>query len=106
MSEVTQAQMEKALNYLAMTDEDYGELVGRCKGIEHRLKGTKAALFLEAVGNNMERESKALIHVDYQNLVDRYENLQVDKEIMSAKRRRAELTIEVWRSLNANRRQG
>lgn len=98
--------MEGALNYLATTDESYGELVGRCKALEYRLKVAKAQAFLEAVGTMAEKEAVALCSVDYRQMLEKFENDVVDKEIIAAKRKRAELTVDVWRSLNANRRQG
>ncbi len=103
--------MEKVsdcLDYLLSTDEEYGELRGRVKGLEHTLKVVKAQAFLEAKGEgtNQEREAKAYTSEDYRRTREVYENAVIEMETIAAKRKSRELTIEVWRSQNANRRQG
>jgi len=103
---IDEKHAEKALHYLAETDEAYAEAKTKAKGLEYRLKTAKAAAFLEADGTVAEREALALNDLGYREMLDEFEDAMLDMEIYQAKRKRAELTIEFWRSLNANRRQG
>jgi len=106
VSEITQLQVERAINYLAQTDDIYGELVGRCKALEYRIKVARSQAFLDATGTIAERDSIAQTSQEYKDKIDEYENAVMEKEIIAAKRKRAELTCDVWRSINAARRQG
>lgn len=103
---VSEEQVENALKYLASTDEQVAQLKGHMKAAEHLLKVGKAMAFLKADGNNAEREAAALTSDEYAGLVEELENAVADYETIHNKRERAVLTIEVWRSENASRRQG
>lgn len=102
---ITDDSAEKALRYLASTDEQLGELVGQVKGLEHRMKTEKAIAFLQHSGTVAEREAAALTGIEYLAMVDKYETAVTEMEIIRAKRKTRELGIEVWRSQNSNRRQ-
>lgn len=106
--QLNEAWVMKALDYLQSTDEQYGDLKGRVKALEYRMKVAKAMSFLETEGKGTiaEREAMSLVSDEYRHKIDELENTAVELETISAKRKRAELTIEVWRSQNANRRQG
>ena len=103
---ISENQVEKAMNYLAETDEDYGKSVGLVKGLEHYLKTVKSQVFLNSSGTVAEREAKSYASKDYREKILEHQNAVTDKEIMAAKRKRAELTVDVWRTQQANRRQG
>ena len=103
--------MEKVtdcLEYLISTDDEYGELRGHVKGLEHRLKVAKAMAYIETSPDQAVamRESLALTSETYKNALETYENAVVEMETIAAKRKSRELTIEVWRSQNANKRSG
>ena len=99
--------VEKALNYLADTDTKYGEAVGRVAGLEHRIKAAKAMEFLAAdVKTVAEKEAISVSSVAVQKLTNEYENAVAERETMRAKRKRAELVIEVYRTQQANQRVG
>ena len=103
--------MEKVtdcLDYLLSTDDEYGELKGRMKALEHRLKVAKAEAFLDAEGKGTDKQKESLAYTSevYRQKVEEYENVCIEMETIAAKRKSRELTIEVWRSQNANKRQG
>lgn len=98
-------RVSEALEYLASTDEEYGRLRGVVKGLEYRLKVSEAIGYLGASGTQDERKSRARASDEYKRLVTDYEAVCIDAETIGAKRKTAELTIEVWRSQNANKRQ-
>ena len=101
----TESDVAKALHYLALTDEQFAKEIGRVKALEFEIKTIKAVAFLKAEGTMAEKEASACSDTGYQAWVEDYENAVVSRETTAAKRERAALTIEVWRSLNANRRQ-
>lgn len=97
---------EKALDYLASTDEAYARAKAMVKFLEHKRKTIKATLYLDAKGTINERESYAYKHEEMIKFLDEYQDAVYDEQILASKRKRAELTIEVWRSKNANQRKG
>lgn len=94
----------QALRYLAETDEKYAKETARVKAMEFGIKTIKAITFLEAQGTIAEKEAQAYVSQPYKAWIVDYENAVADRETTTARRKRAEFTIEVWRSLNANRR--
>ena len=89
------------------TDDLHGRLKGSIKGYEHRLKALKASLKRQsALTSDCAREDEALAHPDYQALLKEYEGMCIDFHTIDARRQTWALTIEVWRSQNANKRQG
>jgi len=96
----------KALKYLAETDKEYALAITRVKAMEYKIKTIKAVAYLEAKGTGLDKKAISESSVEYIQFTKDYESTVYDKELVSARRKRAELTIEVWRSLNANRRQG
>ena len=99
-------RVAKALNYLANTDEEYGRLCAAVSACEHKGKAVEAMEYLKYQGPVKERESSVRAGPAYKEWYEELENLVADREIMRARRKTAELLIEVWRSVNASRRQG
>ena len=96
-----------SIQYLAETDEQFGKLKGRMKGLEYRLKVCKAQEFLKATGTSASaNEQRAYASDAYITMLQEYENSVIEYETVAAKRETRVLTIEVWRSQNANKRQG
>ena len=106
MSLPDQNAVEKALHYLAETDEKYGRLKARVKALEHEAKVIKGLTFLESTGTVAEREALATSCQTYRAFVNDLENAVADMEIIRAKRKRAELTIDLFRTVEASRRAG
>jgi len=102
---MTPDKAEKALNYLAATDESYAHAKTGVKSIEYRLKVQKALNYLECEGTVAEREAQAMAMKSYTDLVDDHEDLMLELETLGAKRERARLTIDLFRTLEASRRQ-
>ena len=99
--------VESAVRYLGETDEQYAVAKAAMIAGKERLKTALAQCFLDANGSNVkERESNALCSQIYRTQIDVYENAILDFETMKNKRLRAELTVEVWRSLNSARSKG
>lgn len=104
--EVTLPLMEKALAYLAETDVEYADAKGLLEELAISCKRMRQRAFTLATGTVAERNALAedtpgVVESDYEWVA------QVRAfEVLKQKRARAVLTIDIWRSLNASRRQG
>jgi predicted DNA binding CopG/RHH family protein len=103
---ITDDRMEKALKYLATTDETMAELKTSVERAHYKLKRTKAALLLTADGTVAEKESKAITSQEYIDVENEYLTAYLASESMVNKRKSEELITRVWQTVSANRRQG
>lgn len=103
---ISDDKLQKALIYLAETDEPCAKARGLLAGLDRQEKTIKSVAFLDAVGKVAEREASAYISQAFCEHITKIENATVDYETMRNKRMTAELIVEVWRSENANRRRG
>lgn len=103
---VSDERVEKAMVYLAETDLPAAQAKARAKSLEQFGKTVKAFGFLEANGTVAEREATALTTKEYQDYLSQYEAAVVESEQFANKRATEAGIREVWRSLQANRRQG
>lgn len=105
---ISQDRLQKSLTYLAETDESHATAKALMKGLEKQEKTIKGQAFLATAGQGTiaEREAKAYTSQEYIKWRQSYEDAVCDFEILNNKRSREILVIEVWRSLNASRRQG
>jgi paraquat-inducible protein B len=101
---VTEDRVEKALVYLAETDERHAKAKALVKGMEQILKTTRSQAFLEATGTVAEREAMSYTAQTFKDATKRYENAVADFEIMENVRTRHQLVIDIWRTLEASRR--
>lgn len=99
-------RVEQALSLLASTDTKHAILSGEVKRLEEELKRVKARVFLESVGTVAERENKAVSSDLYGLAIEEYVRVWKDWKVMGNEREKNQLVIEVWRSLQANRRKG
>lgn len=100
----TEDTVSRALHYLAKTDEAYAKAVAHKEAAESRWKVERELAFLSADGTVAERQASAMTSQGAVRAMERYENAVVQLELLKAKRKRAELVIDVWRSLEASRR--
>lgn len=94
------------MDYLASSDELCAVLKGGVQRAEFMAKVTERLAFSRETGNNEERKAKAGTSAEVIEAHEAYFNAVVEYEKVRAKRERAVLTVEVWKSLNANRRMG
>lgn len=106
MSEITRQSMEKALEYIAETDEPAARAKGLRKALERAFHTIEAAAFIEATGAIGERKQTALASKEYREHTSKFEDAVYEDELLSNKRNRAFTTIDVWRSLNSSRNKG
>lgn len=107
MSEiVSDERVQKALSYLALTDEKCAKAKSLMLGLEHQLKTVKSVVYMQSEGTVAERDATAYSSQEYREHVQKLEDATYDYELMRNKRLTEELIVECWRSVNANRRRG
>jgi len=102
---ITQERMEKALEYLATTDEPFAEAKSLMEGKAKQEKTVLGLVFLRETGTKDEREYQARVSDSYHTWKREYEAAVLDFELYKNRRITATLLSELWRSLNSNRRQ-
>jgi hypothetical protein len=98
--------VSESLDYLNNTDEVCAQAKASMRYYEHHLKTVKALVYSRSTGTQKDKEAMAYTSVAYEDAKVNYRNAVCDYETYYNKRKTAELTIEVWRSQNANRRSG
>jgi hypothetical protein len=103
---IPESRVEKALTYLAETDEQLGQLVGRVESLYAQIKAKKAVIFLNTEGSVAERNAVAECAGPVITLCEEHSNAVADRETIKLHRRREELIIDVWRTCAASNRRG
>jgi hypothetical protein len=103
---ISQQRLEKALVYLAETDEPMAEAKGEILRLENLIKRVNYRLFLSASGSVEARKAEAGKSEETARLEEELVAATVKYEGMRAKRDTERAVIEVWRSLESSRRQG
>ena len=99
--------VERAVKYMADTDESFASAKARMNAMAERKKITLASCFLDAQGDNVrERDAAALSSKIYRTEIDAWEESILEYETIHAKRIRAGYVIEMFRSLNSARTKG
>lgn len=101
---ITLERMEAAMAFLAESDDEFA-----CEKMELEKaailqKRARARCFLLADGSVEQRKATAETAPDTQTADDAYIACVKAFEALKAKRQRAELVLEIWRSLEASRR--
>lgn len=99
-------KVSECLQYLAETDDEYGQLKGCVAGLEYLIKVAESEGFLAAQGTVGECQAKARSSEKYKSAVENYTDAKIEMETIAAKRKTAELTIDVYRTQQASKRQG
>ena len=101
-------RVEKAVNYLATTDEAAAKAKTLYKGLDAQIKTIEAVEFKKAPKNITVPEKWAEVHTS-QAYLDHHKKIyeaMLDHELLQNRRNTAELLFEYWRSVNSNKRQG
>lgn len=103
---VSDQDAQAALNYLAQTDIEHAAKKAELNAKKDLTKTVLAYEFADATGAQEARKMQAFASDSYRDHINAISTLEIDYQTMHNKRDRARLTIELWRSVNANRRQG
>ena len=101
---ISQERMEKALTYLAETDEPLAKLKTDAERYEYVAKKVRSSIFLHSEGTVADRQASADVSEEYANAMRDYFRARNDSLAMENKRKTESLVYEAWRSINANRR--
>lgn len=104
MIDIDEERVGKAMRYLAETDLAYAEAKANLELAEILRKRVRSRVFLTEDGTVAERQAEAETHHDTEAADDQYVQAIKAFEELKARRQRAELLIDVWRSLEATRR--
>lgn len=103
---VKNEQVEKALHYLADTDEQIADARVAVLQTEYLAEVAEAMAFRYAEGSVESRKQEAKTVQAVKDSKDVYFKAVRQFEVLKAKRKRAELTIEMWRTSESSRRAG
>ena len=98
---------ELALTYLGESEEEYARYKALAKYQPERLKAALALIenrSIESTQAGKEREAKA--SDEYSDVLDESQEITEQCILLEAKRNRAELTIEMYRSVNSALKRG
>ena len=103
---ISAERMEKALVYLAETDEPCANLRADMERAEFRAKATKDAIYKRLEGTVADRTAEAGAHPEYAAAMEKYFGFLSAWEHVRNKRSTESIVIDAWRSLNSSRTKG
>lgn len=103
---INEDRLERALAYLARTDETCAELKANVSRQEYLCKLARSKVFLTSEGTVEQRKALAETSAEVQSIEELRCQAIVKFERERSKRETEALIVDVWRSLNAARRQG
>lgn len=103
---ISDTRAEKALIYLASTDEECADLKAQMERQEFKARATKDALFLRVEGSVAERNAIAGSADEYKLAMDAYFDALRRYEAMRNKRTTEVIVMDTWRTIQANQRKG
>jgi hypothetical protein len=102
---ITQDRMENAMEYLTDTDDAFAAMKTLLARTEILAKRARARIFLTGDKGSVEaKKAAAETHTEVCAADDTYIEAMREYETLKARRSRAEILIEVWRTLEASRR--
>lgn len=103
---ITDESVEAAVAYLAETDVTHARARAEYNALSEMRKTVRAFCFGDAEGGVKEREMLAECHCDYIAHIEKIKQAEIHFHTLHNKRKRAELTIELYRTYSANVRRG
>lgn len=103
---ISESRLEKAMSYLATTDEEAAQLLADMERAEFKAKAVRDALIKHGEGGLGERTAAAGCAPEYAAAMDAYFAAVRAFNAVKNKRQTEATVVDVWRSINANRRQG
>jgi len=98
--------IEKAVDYLARTDETHAELTANVEAMKDGEKHTKGKFVSESADSVSKAEHKYYASPDFIEIMKLKKDGNKHLKELTNKRQTAVLRIEIWRTLEASRRKG
>lgn len=103
---ITDERAEKAIRFLADTDEKAAIAKTDVQRLEDEIKAVKAAIFMRSEGSAEARKAEAEVHENTIAARKEYYRALLGHEHVQNKRKTESLVCELWRSVTSNRRAG
>lgn len=98
---------EKAIQYLADSEEEWANLKAQHQALDKRRKIVRASGIMDSAESSAAMKANdSEASPDYKLAVMDWEQVMTDFYLIDAKRHRAELTIEMYRSVNSSMKRG
>lgn len=105
--QITDAQVERAIEYLREHADEYAVAVGLCKFFDHKRKIIRSQAFLNSdLKTIAERQAEAEATPEYRKCIVDIRDAETNKALIATNFKRAELTIDVYRTQAATARRG
>jgi len=98
--------VELAIQYLSSTDESHAKARAEYNALSELRKTVRAFCFEESKGGVAERTMAAERHPDYVEHIEKIKQAEIEFHTMHNKRKRAELMVDLYRTMAANSRKG
>lgn len=96
---------EKAADFIIRSAKPYAQAKANRMYLEEFRKTKKALLMNESEGKTVsDREAYAYAHPEYEKVLNEFKGAILEEETLRVQIKGAELTIEIWRSMNASNR--
>lgn len=106
MKSLTDDKCEECIHFLHDTDEEAAEAKTDVERKSDEIKAREDAIFMRSEGSVEVRKALARSDADTVKARNEYYSALLKHERLFNKRRTAERIIELWRSVNSNRRAG
>lgn len=103
---ISETRLEKALSYLATTDESAAALRADVERAEFKAKAVRDSMFLCSAGTVAERTALAGASKEYEAAMNAYFDALKESDSIRNKRTTEAIVIDAWRSLNSGRNKG
>lgn len=103
---VSEQEMERALRWMATTDTEFADWRVQTLRTEYMAEVAEAMVYKLMEGSIEDRKKAAKASPEVKKAMDEHFAAVRGYEVLKAQRKSAELLIETWRSVNANRRVG
>ena len=103
---ISDDRAEKAVEFTRDHADLRGSLKGQIAYLDHAIKIALAQAFLEADGTAAARDARSRTDASYQAKVEEYRDAVTELHTIETSLKAAEMTMEVWRTQQANTRRG
>lgn len=104
---VTDDEMERAVMFLASSDENYARAKSYFNGLDRQTKTIKAMAFIRSAEKTAAgKEQEAYVSPAYRAHLEKMESAELEYLTLQEQRNTSIVMIDVWRSLNSARAKG
>jgi hypothetical protein len=105
MRQVSDDVVDKALEYLTDTDEEFGRMIGYIKLSKYWLNLVESeGYLLYKDGTQLQRKAEAVTSQEYRSFLHNLTEKSKEFHVMELKRESAQREVDIWRTISANQR--